>query len=243
MILKINIDKLSFLIGLTLAILLIVIALIMIIIREKDKKILIKKMAMIGVLSALSFVLYMIKFPLPFFVSFLDIQFSNVPVLIASFMFGPIEGMIVSIIRTLIKLPFSSTFGVGELQDLVTSCFIAFVAWLFYFKNKNKKNAKLGLIFSSLAWIIVAILFNYLFSIPFYIEYIFDGDSQPLVNMIGLVIPNVTQDNYMIKYLLLSCLPFNILLSALVSLITYFVYKSTSILFKGFIYKKESNED
>ena len=67
----------------------------------------IRKMCMIGILSALSIILYFIKTPLPFFVSFLEIQFSNLPVLLGSFMFGPIEGAMIAIVRTIVKIPFT----------------------------------------------------------------------------------------------------------------------------------------
>lgn len=200
--------------------------------KERNKKYIIRKMAMIGILSALSVILYFIKFPLPFFVSFLEIQFSNIPVLIGSFMFGPIEGIMIALVRTIVKIPFSHTLCVGELQDLLISSTISCITSLFYFKNKTKKGAAIALVLASLAWTAIAVLTNAFVSIPIYIKFMFNGNDEVLINMISSVIPNVTADNYLIKYLLLSCLPFNILLSSLVSVITFLVYKKTSNLFK-----------
>ncbi len=203
----------------------------------------IRKMCMIGILSALSVILYFIKTPLPFFVSFLEIQFSNLPVLLGSFMFGPIEGAMIAIIRTIVKIPFTHTLCVGELQDLIISLAICCISGCVYMKKKTKKTAVVALIFSSIMWTLIAVLSNAFVSIPIYIRFMFNGNEEILANIIGQVIPNVTVENYLIKYLLLSCLPFNVLLSTLVSVVTFLVYKKSSILFKRFIDKGDEEDE
>ena len=47
------------------------------------------------------------------------------------------------------------------------------------------------------------------------------------------VIPGVNEQNYMSKYLLYGCLPFNAMLSIIVSIVTYLVYKRISFLFNS----------
>ena len=49
--------------------------------KNKFKNSLTSKIVKVALLSTLSFVFYLVGFPLPFFPSFLDIQFSNLPVL------------------------------------------------------------------------------------------------------------------------------------------------------------------
>ena len=211
--------------------------------KAQTRKQTIRKMCMIGILSALSIILYFIKTPLPFFVSFLEIQFSNLPVLLGSFMFGPIEGAMIAIVRTIVKIPFTHTLCVGELQDLIISIAICCVSGFVYMKNKTKKTAVIALILSSVAWTLIAVLSNAFVSIPIYIKFMFGGNEEVLANIIGQVIPNVTVENYLIKYLLLSCLPFNILLSTLVSVVTFLVYKKSSILFKRFIDRADDEDE
>ena len=46
------------------------------------------------------------------------------------------------------------------------------------------------------------------------------------------IIPGITAENYRIMYVLLAALPFNSILSVLVSIITFFVYKKVSNLLK-----------
>ena len=80
---------------------------------------LINKITKIGIFTALSIVLYNIKFPLPFFPPFLEVNFSMLPIILVSLMFGPVEGALVVLIRFLIKLPFTHTVIVGETADLI----------------------------------------------------------------------------------------------------------------------------
>ena len=59
----------------------------------------------VAMFAALSIVLYFISFPLPFFVPFLKVQFSNLPAYIAGFALHPVGGLLVVVIRFLIKIP------------------------------------------------------------------------------------------------------------------------------------------
>jgi riboflavin transporter FmnP len=190
----------------------------------------IKRISAISILSALSFVLYMVKFNLPFiFPSFLEIQFSNVPVLIGGFLYGPIAGVIIVIVRMVLKVPFTSTAGVGEFADLIIGVSIVLVSSLIYHNNKSKKSAIKALVSSSFTWIIVAVVSNWLFLIPFYIEFYFGGSTEALVGMLS-VIPGVTAENYMWKYLLFGAVPFNLVLSTAANIVTFLVYKRVSFL-------------
>src|SRR5690554_5532164 len=142
----------------------------------------IKKMVTISILAALSVILYyFVKFPLGFiFPSFLDIQFSAVPVYIGGYLFGPISGSIIAIIRFVVKLPGSSTLGTGELADLVIGLATVLVSSLMYHKNKTKKTAMKSSFAIIGVWVIAAVLSNWLFILPFYMN--LDG-CEPVLRM------------------------------------------------------------
>lgn len=215
------------------------------------------KITTIAIFSALSIALYFLKFNLPFlFPSFLEIQFSNVPVLIMGFLFGPVSGVMVVIIRTIIKLPFTSTIGVGELADLMIGLAVVLVSSYFYHHNKTKKNAILALVYASITWVVVALLANLLFLTDFYIQLYFSGRvagamvgaeyKAGFLDLLTPLMPWITEQNYMIPYLLLGILPFNIFLSSLVSIISFIVYKKTSVIFHKYSDEKNiapSNND
>lgn len=190
------------------------------------------KITLIANLTALSVLFYfLLKFPLPFlFPSFLDIQFSNLPAIIGGFTLGPIAGGVIVVLRTLIKLPFSSTAMVGELVDLIIGLSTVLTSSIIYKKLHNKRGAMIAMVAGMFVWVFVAVMANYLFVLDFYINFYFNGAVEPLVGMMS-IIPGINVDNYMEKFIWYAAVPFNILLSGLVYFITFIVYKRVSHLF------------
>ena len=196
-----------------------------------NRKELINRITKIGILSALSAILYYIKFNLPaIFPSFLEIHFSMLPALLGTLALGPVEGAIIIVIRFLLKLPSTSTIIVGEIADLVIGLVVVIPVGLFYKFNRTKKGGLISIIMASALWIMCGVLSN-LFTIPLYLEIFFKGNVNILVSALS-VIPGINASNYMSKYLLFGALPFNALLAIMVCTITYFTYKSVSKIFK-----------
>ncbi|MBR2970713.1 MAG: tRNA (adenosine(37)-N6)-threonylcarbamoyltransferase complex ATPase subunit type 1 TsaE [Clostridia bacterium] len=183
-----------------------------------------KNITRLAIFSAFAFILYMwVKFPLPFlFPSFLDFQVSELPALLAGFMIGPIGGCVVIVIKCLLKLPFTSTAGVGELGDLLLGIAFVLVSSLIYRKHRSKKGAVISLICGSLACTAVSVVVNAFILIPFYAEAF---GMSAIVGMLSSLFPTVTEDTIMLYYLPLSVLPFNLLRCTLSSVITFLVYK------------------
>ena len=131
-----------------------------------------KNIAVVAILSALSFILYMfVKFPLPFiFPAFLDMQFSDLPALIGGFYLGPIAGSVIVIIKGLLKLPFTTTAGVGELADVIIGIFFVLPATAFYRYNRSKKGAIISLVIGSLSAVIASLFANRFILIPFFMN-------------------------------------------------------------------------
>ena len=215
---------------LTIIALLVIVA-VMWIIKGKKEKITSKKIASLGIFTAFSIVLYFLKFNLPFiFPSFLEINFSLLPIIIVGFMFGPVEGITVVLLRAIIKIPFTSTFCVGELADALIGIPVVLVSSLIYIKFHSKKGALISLLFGVFTWVFAAVLANYFINVPFFIQLYCNGNVSAFLGALS-IIPGVTEENYLIKYLLLAVVPFNGLLSILVSTVTFLVYKKISILF------------
>lgn len=215
---------------LTIIALLVIVA-VMWIIKGKKEKITSKKIASLGIFTAFSIVLYFLKFNLPFiFPSFLEINFSLLPIIIVGFMFGPVEGITVVLLRAIIKIPFTSTFCVGELADALIGIPVVLVSSLIYIKFHSKKGALISLLFGVFTWVFAAVLANYFINVPFFIQLYCNGNVSAFLGALS-IIPGVTEENYLIKYLFLAVVPFNGLLSILVSTVTFLVYKKISILF------------
>lgn len=187
-------------------------------------------LAKTAVLSVLSFVLYAFaKFPLPFmFPSFLDMQFSELPALLAGFAMGPLSGCIVIVIRCLLKMTMTTTGFVGELTDLVLGLSFVLPASLIYKYRKSKKSAIVALGVGTVCSIVVSVVLNRFVSIPFYVSVFFDGNWNILLNMVRPLYPNITKQTFYTYYLLAAVVPFNILRSGITALLTFLLYKKLS---------------
>lgn len=212
---------------------------------NRKNKNLIDYVTKVAIFSALSAILYFFpKFPLPFlFPSFLDVQFSNLPAILGGFVLGPIGGVLIVIVKTVIKLPFTSTAYVGELADLLIGVSTVIVSSLVYKKIKTKKGGIIALISGAITWVVVAVIVNATILIPFYIEMFFDGKIEPLIGMCKPVLPSINADNFILVYTLGATIPFNLMLSVIVSIVTFFVYKRVSVIFKKeFLHQKSKKK-
>lgn len=187
------------------------------------------QIVVIANLSAISALLYMtLKIPWPY-ASFLDIQFSNLPAIIAGFSLGPVSGVAVVLIRTLLKLSITgtSTMYVGELADVLISTATVVVSSIIYLRFRSLKGALIASLSGVLTWILIAVLANYFFLVDFYIQFFFGGDETPLIGMMSRI-PGITEDNWMRLYILYAAIPMNLVLATLVYGITFLVYKRIS---------------
>lgn len=201
---------------------------------EKTRKEQIRDMVTISIFASLSIILYLtFKFSLPIFPEFLKINFSNLPIILGAFLLGNKKGLLIVLIRTIIVLPFSGTFFVGELADLIISSSIVIVSTYIYNKNRTLKGAIISLACVCATWIVISALANYFILIPAYVELMFGGNEEVFISLLQ-VIPDVTVDNYQWKYILFGAMPFNALISVSVCIITFLTYKRLSIIFHKF---------
>ena len=203
---------------------------------DHKKKISIKEMVLVSIMSAITVVLYYFaKFKLPFFPSFLDIQVSEIPALITSFIYGPISGCLIIIIRFLIKLPASTTFFVGELADLIIGLTLIIVCSLIYKKRRTFKGAVLASLLGILVSTLVACVVNLTILIPFYMD-VFGLDYAALAKMMSYI-PFVNENNFLLVYLFIGVIPFNLFRYLIVFILTFLLYKNTHRLFNYIIQK------
>lgn len=189
----------------------------------KEKIFTTKKVTVTAIMTAISYILYMfVKFPLPIFPSWLDVQISELPAMLTGFMAGPLWGSAVILFKCLLKLPFSTTACVGELGDLLMGIAYVLPASLLYCRNRTKKTAVFALVIGSMCEVVVGILVNGLILVPFYAK-VFGWNT--IIDMLTKLFPKVTEKSFYMYYLPLSVLPFNLLRMLVCSLITFFVYK------------------
>lgn len=189
-----------------------------------------KNITMIAMLSAISAILMVFEFQLPFSPSFIKFDFSDLPIILGGFLLGPIPGCIIGFMK--IGLNFilngTTTMFVGELSNLILTLAFVLPASLIYQKEKTKKNAIKGLIISVILTSILSIVSNIYFIFPLYAK-MFGMEMSDIVAM-------VISTNSLVKdiptMVIFSLLPFNLFKYSIISLLTMVSYKKLSYLFK-----------
>lgn len=197
-----------------------------------EKKLLsIKNMAIIAILSALSSVLMLFEFPLPFIAPpFYGLDFSEIPALIGGFALGPVAGVIIEALKIVLKVLFkpSSTAYVGELGNFLVGVSLVLPATLVYQKMKNKNGAIIGLAVGTICMTIGATLINYFFLLPAF-SVLMNIPIENFVKMGTEIFPFIHDK---LTFVLYSTAPFNFIKATLVSIIVALVYKHISRLIK-----------
>ncbi|MGN1234795.1 MAG: ECF transporter S component, partial [Christensenellaceae bacterium] len=118
---------------------------------------------------ALAFVVSLLEFPIFSAVPFLKLDFGNAFILLAAFIFGPVEGFVVCFVKELLRvLIYSHTFGVGELANfLITSAFILIPSIVYQFK-KGLPSVIVTLVIACFVQIVAALLTNRFINFPMY---------------------------------------------------------------------------
>jgi len=183
-----------------------------------------KQMVRVAIFGALSGIFYIfIKFPVPFLPSFLEFHFDEIPAFIASFAYGPLVGLLVLVVKTIIKLPLTSTLGVGELSDLIFSIAFIMPASLIYKRHRNFKGVITGLLIGTIFQLGVSLVANVYVTIPFYLK-VMEYPEAAILGMCKAANPKITNIRW--SYGFLAVLPFNAIKDAAVIVLTIFTYKS-----------------
>ena len=179
-----------------------------------------------AVLTALAAVLYL-TLEIPVVPPMYKLDFSNVPALLGTFAMGPVPGLIIllmkNVIHVLIK-GLGSTMGIGNLADVVTTAAFLIPAALVYQRKKTRGNALKGMALGALCQTVSAVLVNWLVMIPFY-RTAFHMPMETIVGFATKVLPFVDTEA---EFYFLTCAPFNLLKAAVISLITFLIYKPLS---------------
>jgi len=207
----------------------------------------VKKLVLTAIMAGISVLLYLFpKFSLPFFPSFLEMNFSMLPIMICGFACGPMCGGICVLLRYVSNLIIegSITAGVGEIMDLMLGAVVVISASLIYklVKMKATKRSLLSLGIGVVVWIFMGAILNVFYAIPLYLKLYFNGNVNILVSALK-VIPGVTVDNYMFKYILYAVIPFNMILATVVLVITFFVNKCIYMLYDNEKLSKKDIEE
>lgn len=187
-----------------------------------------RNLAVTAMLSAVAFMLMFFDFPIPFLIpSFVQMDFSELPALLASFSLGPIYGVMVCLVKNLIHLTITSTAGAGEICNfLLGACFV-FPAGYVYQHMKSRKGALLGALIGAVIMAVLSVPLNYYISYPIYTQFL---PIDAILNMYREIRPT---SGGLLECLIVFNAPFTLVKGLLTTALCFLIYKPLSPILHG----------
>lgn len=183
--------------------------------------------AICGMLGALSGLLYLFDFSVVFLApEFYKLDFSEVPVLIGAFYMGPVGGVVIELVKVLLKLVIkgTTTAFVGDLANFVVGCAFVVPASIVYHRKKTKRTAKLAMLTGTVVMAVFGSMFNAVYLIPAFSK-LYGIPLEAIVGMGTAINPAITS---VATLALFSVAPLNMLKGVLISVPTMLLYKRIS---------------
>ena len=187
----------------------------------------VRTITLTGLFGALSAVLMMISFNVPLMPSFIKMDFSELPALIAAFAMGPLSGAMVCLVKNLINVMFSTTGGVGEFSNFILGCAFVIPAGLIYKRNKSKRSALIGSLIGAVFMAVVSVFSNYFIVYPVYSMFM---PIEAIIGMYHEIYPGI---NNLLQALIIFNMPFTFIKGLCSIIITFAIYKHISPIIKG----------
>lgn len=193
----------------------------------------VKTIAFVGLMGALSAILMLLRFPIPFMPPFMSFDLSGVMEMLGGYMFGPGAAFCIILVKILLQLVMqgSLSLGTGEIQNLILSSCYVLPAVFIYYKQKTKKRAVAGMAVSTVLVAVVAVFTNLYMIIPFYAN-LMGSTMDDFVAMCTAVNPMMKDA---LTMALFGIVPFNLIKYGATSVVTFLLYKKLSKFIKGII--------
>lgn len=192
----------------------------------------IRKVAMIGMFSAIAMILMLFEFPLPFAPGFYKLDFSELPILIGTFAFGPAAGVMMEFVKVLLKLfvKGTSTAFVGDLANFAVGCSFILPASVVYAFRKSKKSAVVACVTGTLVMTIFGTAFNAIYLLPAFSK-LYGMPLDVILDMGVKTNPFVTEGS-IVSFVAACVAPLNLIKGTSVSIVTLLIYKPLSPIIK-----------
>ena len=191
---------------------------------EKTK---VNKTVIMAMLSAIAVILMYFDFPIPFIApGFYKIDFSEIPVLIGSFMLGPCAGVIIEAVKVILHfcMKGTTTAFVGDFANFILGCMYVVPAAIIYHTKKTRKMAMISLIAGGVILVIAGMLLNAWYLLPKYSE-LYGIPLDVLIAMGTKVNASITD---VFSFVALAVAPFNIIKALIDGIVTVILYKYLS---------------
>ena len=190
----------------------------------------VRKLTGTAMLGAVAAVLMYLEFPIPIMPSFVKLDVSELPALLAAYAYGPLSGIAVCLIKNLINLCFTTTGGVGELSNFLLGATFALIAGIVYKKHKNRGGALWGSVAGAAAMAVISIPINYFIVYPAYVV-LYGLPLEAIVGMYQEILGTVAQvptSNALLNCLMVFNVPFTLCKGLLDVALCFLIYKPLS---------------
>ena len=182
---------------------------------ERMKKQDLKMFVGIGMFGSIAFILMLLNFPLPPFPSFLNVDLSDVPALLAAIIFGPVAGILVELVKNVLDFVITGSetgIPIGHIANFVAGVTFVLPTYYIYNKMSSKKGLIIGLVTSTICMAIFMSFMNFYVFLPAY-------------GMLGGF-------GAQIKYVAAVILPFNIIKGLMMSVVFVLLFSRLRVWIK-----------
>ena len=187
-----------------------------------------RKLTSVAMLAAVSTVLMFFSFNVPLMPSFIKMDLSELPALLASFTFGPAAGVTVCLIKNLINVFFTTTGGVGEISNFLLGSMFVAPAGFIYQKMRTKKGAIIASLVGAATMAGLSVITNYFVVYPVYSNLM--APMEAILGAYRAINPNVET---LMDALIWFNMPYTFIKGMLSVVITIFIYKPLAPILRG----------
>jgi len=183
------------------------------------------RLTVTAMLSAVATILMFVDFSVPFMPSFIKLDVSELPALLASFSLGPAYGVAVCLIKNLINCLRTTTGCVGEFCNFLLGAIFVFCAGFIYQRfrhHKSRRGALVGSLTGAAAMALLSVPVNYFITYPIYEKFM---PVEAIVGMYQAINPSV---NGLLACLVTFNLPFTFIKGLLDVGLCFLIYKPLS---------------
>lgn len=196
---------------------------------SRSTKVDVRKMTVAAMLSAVAFVLMFLDTAIPIMPSFIKLDLSELPALMASFALGPVWGVVVCLIKNLLHLTITQTGGVGELSNFILGASFVLPAGLIYQHKKTKKNAIIGAVIGAIVMALISFPSNLYIVYPVYYNFM----PKDVIISAYQELARFANIDSIEKCLLMFNVPFTFVKGLISAIITILIYQPLRPLLKG----------
>lgn len=189
----------------------------------------IRALTVTAMLCAVATILMFMDFSLPIIPSFVKMDVSELPALLASFSLGPVYGIVVCLVKNLFNLIFhGSTGGIGEVCNFLIGASFVGTAGLIYRFHKTRKGAAVACLIGALVMAVVSVPVNYFISYPVYAAMF--GGMDNIIAAYQAIRPGT---DGLLECLLVFNLPFTFVKGLIDAVLCFLIYKPLSPILHG----------